>query len=110
MKIMADFLRSEICSQELYEDIMNYVLSYHIRSGEFVCNEYVIKKMDQVNYIIFAEYVNRDGTQREINKTISVYRDNLLEEINKYAKEQGFNISRYENFKQEYSLELYCYY
>lgn len=106
---MGDFLRSEICSQEFYEDIMNYILSYHIRNGEFVCNEYIIKKMDQVNYIIFAEYVSRDDTQREISKTISVYRDNLLDEINKYAKEVGFNTSKFDNFKEDYSLELYRY-
>lgn len=109
MSVMRNFLRSEICNQEFYEDIMNYILSYHIRSGEFVCNEYIIKKMDQVNYIIFAEYVSRDGAQREISKTISVYRDNLLDEINKYAKEVGFNTSKFDNFKEDYSLELYKY-
>lgn len=44
MDVMSGFLRSEINSQELYETILQFVLSPHIRNGEFEGNEYIIKK------------------------------------------------------------------
>lgn len=50
MNILEGFLQSEINTQELYEDIMSFITSYHIRCGEFEGNEYIIKKMDQTNF------------------------------------------------------------
>lgn len=58
MDVYYDFLYSEISNQEMYNDMMEFILTPYIRNGEFECNEYIIKKMDQVNFIIFSEYIN----------------------------------------------------
>jgi uncharacterized protein YydD (DUF2326 family) len=83
------FLNDEISSQELYDSIYDFVMSFHIRSGEFEGNYYIIKKMDRDNFFIFPENIYPD-THREIPKCISVYRDNLIEKINAHAKKQAF--------------------
>ena len=70
-------MQSEINTQELYEEIMNFITSYHVRNGEFEGNEYIIKKMDQTNFIIFPEYEDEDG-EREIHAAEAVYRINLI--------------------------------
>lgn len=84
MNVMEGFLRSEINTQELYDDIMNFITSYHVRNGEFEGNEYIIKKMDQTNFIIFPEYEDEDG-EREIHAAEAAYRENLIKRINDYA-------------------------
>jgi len=90
MNALERFLQSEINTQELYEDIISFITSYHIRNGEFEGNEYIIKKMDQTNFIIFPEYEYEDG-EREIHAAMAIYRNNLIKEINNYAKEKGIN-------------------
>lgn len=91
MNVMSKFLQAEINSQELYEEIYTFVVSYGIRNGEFEGNEYIVKKMDRDNFIIFPEYEDEDGG-REIPFSISVYKNQLIEEINKFAKEKGINV------------------
>ncbi len=91
MNVLEGFLDSEIMYQELYDDIISFITSFHIRNGEFEGNEYIIKKMDQTNYIIFPEYEYENG-EREIHAAISIYRNNLLKEINNRALEQGITI------------------
>jgi len=91
MNIMERFLQSEINTQELYDDIMSFILSYHIRNGEFEGNEYIIKKMDQTNFIIFPEYEDEDG-EREIHGAAAMYRNNLIKEINTCASTKGLKI------------------
>lgn len=87
MNVMEGFLQSEINTQELYEEIMNFITSYHVRNGEFEGNEYIIKKMDQTNFIIFPEYEDEDG-EREIHAAEAVYRENLIKRINEYASKK----------------------
>lgn len=60
MNVIEDFLRSEINTQELYNDIIYFITSFHIRNGEFEGNEYIIKKMDKINFIIFSEYEDKN--------------------------------------------------
>lgn len=91
MDVISSFLQAEINSQELYEDIINFITSFHVRNGEFEGNEYIIKKMDQLNFLIFSEYVLQDG-KREIHSATSVYRHNLLKEIKNYAPTKGIKI------------------
>ncbi len=91
MNVMEGFLQSEINTQELYEEIMNFITSYHVRNGEFEGNEYIIKKMDQTNFIIFPEYEDENG-EREIHAAESVYRENLIKRINKYASKKNIII------------------
>ena len=91
MNVMGSFLRSEINTQELYMDILHFITSYHIRCGEFEGNEYIIRKMDQGNFIIYPEYEGKDG-QREIHAAVAMYRENLIKEINQYAKTKEMEI------------------
>jgi hypothetical protein len=91
MNVMEGFLQSEINTQELYEEIMNFITSHHVRNGEFEGNEYIIKKMDQINFIIFPEYEDEDG-EREIHAAEAVYRENLIKRINEYASKKNIII------------------
>lgn len=91
MNVIDGFLQSEINTQELYEDIINFITSYHVRNGEFEGNEYIIKKMDQSNFIIFPEYGNVNN-KREIHAAEAIYRENLLVKINEYATNRGIDI------------------
>lgn len=91
MDVLEGFLQAEINTQELYEDIMSFITSYHIRCGEFEGNEHIIKKMDQTNFILFPEYIDTDG-EREIHGARSVYRNNLIKEINDCAQVKGIQV------------------
>lgn len=95
MNVMHNFLEAEISSPELYRSIIEFICSFHIRNGEFEGNEFVIKKMDQINYIIFPEYECPDG-HREIHAAISIYRKQLLQAIQQEAHAKGFPIVSYE--------------
>lgn len=91
MDVMSGFLRSEINSQELYETILQFVLSPHIRNGEFEGNEYIIKKMDLTNFFVYPEYEYPDG-HREIHDVIAVYKNDLIKQINATALARGFQM------------------
>lgn len=93
MDIMKSFLQAEINTQELYDDIINYITSYHIRNGEFEGNEYIIKKMDQINFIVYSEYEYGEKG-REIHGAISIYRHDLIRIINDYAVTKRIVIRR----------------
>lgn len=77
MNVIEDFLRSEINTQELYNDIIYFITSFHIRNGEFEGNEYIIKKMDKINFIIFSEYEDKNR-EREIHLAEAIYKEHLL--------------------------------
>lgn len=89
---MERFLEEEISSQELYEDIYSFINSFHIRNGEFEANYFIIKKMDQDNFFIYAENIFPDDNHREIPYSTSIYRNNLIKAINEYAQLQGFTL------------------
>ncbi|MFD1851349.1 hypothetical protein [Oceanobacillus bengalensis] len=92
---MQEFLKIEISDQDFYDGIIDFIYSYNIRCGEYECNQYVIKKMDLQNYIIFEEYTYRKNGQRDIHHPISVTRNQLITQINNYAKKQGFAVMNY---------------
>ena len=88
MDVLNKFLQAEINSKEYYESIMNFIDSYEIRKGEFEGNEYVVMKVNRDNFILFPEYDDgEDGIQ--IPFSLSIYKNNLVDEINKYAKKKG---------------------
>ncbi|SDO04705.1 hypothetical protein SAMN04487897_107184 [Paenibacillus sp. yr247] len=94
INVIERFLEAEISSQELYEDIHYFITSFHIRNGEFEANEFIIKKMDSVNFIIFPEYVYPTDGHREIPYCSSVYKDDLISKINEHAKTKGFTVKK----------------
>lgn len=91
MEVIEGFLQSEINTQELYNDIINFITSYHVRVGEFEGNEYIIKKVDQANFIIFPEYDGEDGA-REVHAAEAVYREKFIKSINEYALNKGLEL------------------
>ena len=91
MDVMQGFLQYEISNPDLYKSIVEFICSVHIRNGEFECNEYIIKKMDQQNFFIYPEYEYPDG-HREMQPVISIYRKHLLQAIQEKAKTSGFTL------------------
>ncbi|MFD1884161.1 hypothetical protein [Paenibacillus wenxiniae] len=93
--VIEHFLEDEISSQELYEEIYSFITSFHIRSGEFEANYHIIKKMDQINFFIYAENIFPDDHHREIPYGVAIYKRSLIKAINKYAQLQGFTVMDY---------------
>jgi hypothetical protein len=90
--VIEGFLETEITYQDFYEGIIYFITNDHIRNGEYECNEYIIKKMDLNNFIIFPEYTFPTGdTPRIIPSSTAIYRDKLIGQINEYAKENGLH-------------------
>jgi len=88
MEVLNKFLQAEINSKEYYDSIVNFINSYEIRKGEFEGNEYIIKKMDRDNFILFPEYDDGENGM-QIPFSLSIYKNNLIAEINKYAQKKG---------------------
>lgn len=89
-EVIKRFLEDEISSQELYEAIYDFIDSVHIRNGEFEGNYFIIKKMDLINFIIYAENIYPDENHREIPYSTSIYKENLLKEINERARDNKY--------------------
>jgi hypothetical protein len=49
--VIERFLKDEISSQELYEDIIKFITSTHIRNGEFEGNYFIIKKWIRIFFL-----------------------------------------------------------
>lgn len=91
-EIIETFLEDEVSDQDLYEGMMNFILSYNIRCGEYECNRFVIKKMDPFNYIIYEEYASQRKGKRKIFNSFAVNKQQLMSLINDYAKERGLKV------------------
>ncbi len=88
MEILMEFISTEITDDSSYRGIMNFIISENIRNGEYKGKEYVIKKMDLINFIIFPEYEYGDG-MRAIQCVEAIFKDILILKINEYAEENG---------------------
>ncbi|MFD2629520.1 hypothetical protein [Oceanobacillus kapialis] len=93
-EILSSFLETEITDQEYYDGIIQFIYSANIRYGEYECNQFVVKKMDLTNFIVFEEYVIDE--KREIHQSFSISKSSLIRAINKCAKKQGFLIRNFE--------------
>lgn len=87
-EIIHSFLEVEVSNQEYYDDIIRFIYSYNIRCGEYEGNQFVVKKMDILNFIVFEEY--EIDNKREIHHSFSISKKKLIKMINDYAKKQGF--------------------
>lgn len=93
-KVIDGFLETEITYQDFYDGIIDFITNDHIRNGEYECNEYIIKKMDLNNFIIFTEYTFPTGdTPRIIPTATSIDRDKLIGHINEHAKKKELHIN-----------------
>lgn len=84
MDVMKNFLEIEISYQEMYDEILYFIDSYDIRCGELECNEYVIRKIDRDNFLVFNEYVRLDG-KKEVFDSFSVSKESFKKIIEDYA-------------------------
>jgi hypothetical protein len=91
INVIERFLDDEISNQELYEAIIDFITHPHIRNGEFEGNYFIIKKMDPINFFIYAENIYPDN-HREIPYSTSIYCNNLVALINEHAKKQGYKL------------------
>lgn len=91
MQVLEAFIESEFYNNEVYIAIMNFIISNNIRKGEYKGVEYVIKKMDTSNFIIYAEYNYPDGTTG-IQWAEAVDKDILVIKINEFAAEKAYDI------------------
>lgn len=89
-EIVRSFLELEISDQEYYDGIIDFIYNGNIRNGEYECNEFIIRKMDLLNFIVYVEYFIDE--QREIHATFSMPKNKLLSLINRYARKQRFAI------------------
>ncbi|UTR13684.1 hypothetical protein MM221_13780 [Salipaludibacillus sp. LMS25] len=92
-EIIHNFLETEISDQEYYDGIIDFIYSVNIRYGEYECNQFVVKKMDLFNFLIYEEYVI--DNKREIHTAFSISKNKLIKVINSYAKKQGFTVKHF---------------
>lgn len=90
MNFTETFLYAEVSYQELYDDIMDFILSPNVLSGEFEGNEFIIMKMDQENYIVYPEYIHQNS--RIIPGAMAFYRKQFISLINDYAVTCGVKL------------------
>lgn len=86
-EIIQLFLETEISDQDYYDGIMSFILSSNIRRGEYECNQFIVKKMDLRNFLVFEEFeINK---RREIHNAFSISKHTFTKTINEHAKKQG---------------------
>jgi len=56
-----DFTYIELSDREAANAILNFVMDFDIRCGEYEGNLYVIKKLNRDNFIIMLEYQHPEG-------------------------------------------------
>ncbi|NRG46716.1 hypothetical protein HRF87_18375 [Bacillus sp. CRN 9] len=93
-EMLDSFLADEISDQVIYEGIIDFIISYNIRNGEYEGNRFIIKKMDLYNFIIFDEY-EIDG-KKSIGLSFSIPKKRLTKAINGYAEKQGYKLRHHE--------------
>ncbi len=91
METLKYFLRYEISNQGIYDEIMRLIKSTRIISGEVHCNEWVVRKIDLNNVVIYAEYEFSDG-HVEIDKDLAFYKNDFIKILNDYVKRNGLEM------------------
>lgn len=77
-KILKEFLDTEFFCVEAADGIIQFILDANIRNGEYEGNEFILKKLNLYNFVIFKEYVYRDAMCPEISCVTAFSRDELL--------------------------------
>ncbi|ELK45985.1 hypothetical protein QRD89_06685 [Halobacillus sp. ACCC02827] len=87
------FLESEITDQEYYEGILAFIQSPNIRSGEYECNTFIVRKINRSSFLIYEEF-EVDGRVITQGETASSH-DNLVKQMQECAQKQGFTLCHY---------------
>ena len=84
MDMIKDFLYSEMSIEELYKEVIFFINSDEIQKGEFEGNQYILKKIDKENFILY----DKEGVVKDMSGTAQfIHKDKLIEIIEKYRKE-----------------------
>lgn len=83
-KILEDFLHTEI-NENCYNDILKFIEINEIRNGEYKCQKYIIKKINNLNFIIYKEEYNKNYYEDCIINPISIQQDFLVQAIKQYV-------------------------
>lgn len=87
---LIDFMKTEIVSEDVRQDILEFVSNWSIRTGEYECNVYVIHKLDRKNIIVYAdeqwgEWGEDDMRNRLISRCIPIHTVDFIKEIKAYC-------------------------
>ena len=86
--MIKDFLYSEMIIEELCKEVIFFINSDEIQKGEFEGNQYILKKIDKENFILYAEYEDKEGRIKDMSGTVQfIHKDKLIEIIEKYIEE-----------------------
>ena len=89
--MIKDFLYSEMSIEELYKEVIFFINSDEIQKGEFEGNQYILKKIDKENFILYAEYEDKKGVVKDMSGTAQfIHKEKLIEMIEKYIKMRNF--------------------
>lgn len=104
MILIENFLKSEIIEQKDYDNIVDFINSYNIRKGEYKSKNYILKKLDRRNFILYYErewigsyrdlHDEWESHPKEISNVVLIYRYDLLDIINKFAQNNYLNVRR----------------
>ena len=87
--MIKDFLYSEMSIEELYKEVIFFINSDEIQKGEFEGNQYILKKIDKENFILYAEYEDKEGVVKDMSGTAQfIHKDKLIEMIEKYRQKK----------------------
>lgn len=64
---------------EAAKGIIRFVLDGNIRTGEYEGNEYIIKKLNYFDFLIFKEYIAPDALCPDLSEIAVFKRDELLD-------------------------------
>jgi hypothetical protein len=88
------FVQEEVGDKEIADDMMRFINSCNIRSGEYETNMWIIKKLDRNSFIVFEDIPveNNHGFTCLLDNSFTASRSTLQREILKQAKRAGYEI------------------
>ena len=93
--MLENFLWCEIeHNEEMTEDMLRFINSGHIRTGEYLCNLHVIRKLDFFTFVIYQEYEDREGNRSIGLPLFGIFRKDLQKAILDRAQKCGMSISK----------------
>lgn len=99
------FMEDELDNQEIYNDIVHFVICEGIRKGEYETNMYIVRKVDQDNFIIYDEYTLQNYGP-ELSVQCSVDRVTFFKELIKFVRTKPSKLKEF----PESSFDLEAYY
>lgn len=78
-RILREYLNTEFFCVEAARGIVRFISDGNIRNGEYEGNEYILKKLDYFNFLVFKEYIDPGALCPERIDITVFKRDELLD-------------------------------